>query len=447
MPDALQKLEPHRTMHLRGFDRRGAAAAMHGANASGFTVSGVFRDAADFAVLTLYDADDFFGHPRWRHLPDFDFSGIALQFDLTYTNLQPVDSPKFASIDWPFLNVVKSDGSSAQVRLWDHAVKVGGSFSAASAGFTLVGTPAAFDRVSLWYQNLAFDWIVSNPPETAAGVCQILVNQINGTNWIGVGAPYALRAARSGVNIAVTAARYGTVDTSGTAVTWSSGTKFMGLDAGQTIQIAGTVYEIAAVASATQLTLTAAAGTLSGAAYLADRGGAEGDHITLYTLSKNSNLVLAPGGAPLGGGSSAATWKVTLDFSALGLTGIRKMWLTFAPRLANSVAYASEEWTAVFTNWNVTDALSKRALKVAGANSVRVGAGNRWAVYTGGWSTEAGFYWKGFARKTSSTGDKVVVEYHCGAVHDLFWGLPYIRIGASSRRGSTAMRQPISIAI
>jgi len=35
--EAIYKLQPHRTMHLRGFDGRGAAAAMHGASATGFT--------------------------------------------------------------------------------------------------------------------------------------------------------------------------------------------------------------------------------------------------------------------------------------------------------------------------------------------------------------------------------------------------------------------------
>ena len=55
--EAISKLEPHRTMYLRGFDRRGCAASLNNASASGFTVSGVFSDQADFAVLVLFDAD------------------------------------------------------------------------------------------------------------------------------------------------------------------------------------------------------------------------------------------------------------------------------------------------------------------------------------------------------------------------------------------------------
>src|SRR5206468_1326167 len=49
----LKKLQPHRTMHLRGFDGRGAAAALHSATDGGFTVSGYFVTASDFAVLML----------------------------------------------------------------------------------------------------------------------------------------------------------------------------------------------------------------------------------------------------------------------------------------------------------------------------------------------------------------------------------------------------------
>ena len=58
-----------------------------------FTLSGVWKDSADFAVLVLYDADDPFGHPRWRYLPDFDFSGLTLKFDAAYTNLASPGTP------------------------------------------------------------------------------------------------------------------------------------------------------------------------------------------------------------------------------------------------------------------------------------------------------------------------------------------------------------------
>ena len=84
--------------HERGFDDLGASAAIHAATANSFKVSGVFRDPADFAVLVLYDADNFYEHPRLKYLPDTNFDGLTLAFDVYYTGLMPLDSPKFATI-------------------------------------------------------------------------------------------------------------------------------------------------------------------------------------------------------------------------------------------------------------------------------------------------------------------------------------------------------------
>ncbi len=349
--ETIYKLEPHRTMHLRGFDGRGAAAAMHSASATGFTVSGVFRDPADFAVAVLYDADDVFGHPRWRYLPDFDFSGITLQFDVQYTGLQPLDSPKYPSIDWPFLDVIKADGSTAQVRLFDHAVQQGGTYAKASQTFTLNGTPAVWDRVSLWYQNIAFDYIVQTG-DTATTVLNVIRDQINNYDYDGAGILVPLSATVSGADLIVQA----------------------------------------------------------------ERAGVDGNMIEIYELHKNAYLYFTPAGSTkLTGGSSAATWRVTLDFDALGLTSIRKMWLTFAPEMANGAAYADQEWSAVFSNWTVTAS----ALPVAANGSVRVGSRDSWTAYTGDWAEEAGFYDRGFAHHTSTPGDQVSIEYDSQQTHDL----------------------------
>ena len=48
--DTLQKLD-YLTMHLRGFDRRGAAAAFHSARATGFTLSG--RQLGEWSARSL----------------------------------------------------------------------------------------------------------------------------------------------------------------------------------------------------------------------------------------------------------------------------------------------------------------------------------------------------------------------------------------------------------
>jgi hypothetical protein len=61
LSERIFKLQPNRTIQLRGFDDLGASAALHSATSSSFKVSGVFRDPADFAVL-IYDADNFCEH-------------------------------------------------------------------------------------------------------------------------------------------------------------------------------------------------------------------------------------------------------------------------------------------------------------------------------------------------------------------------------------------------
>lgn len=62
----------------------------------------------------------------------------------------------------------------------------------------------------------------------------------------------------------------GTVNTSGTAVTWVSGNDFSLLSAGDAISIASTHYTIFSVGSSTTLTLTATAGIQAGVTYFAE---------------------------------------------------------------------------------------------------------------------------------------------------------------------------------
>ena len=426
MPDTLQKLD-YLTMHLRGFDHRGAAAALHSASETGFTISGVWKDSADFAVLVPYDADDPFGHPRWRYLPDFDFSGLTLKFDVAYTNLFPLDSPFFVDFTKAdLLQVIKQDGSTATVKLFDHAKKVGGTFGVATGTFTFEDNGIqAFDRVTLWFRNLAFDHIVPNPPsgDPLGAAIDDIRDQINNRDWTSDG-PFALRADRSGSSLTIKAARAGRVDASGTTVTWASGAKFPGVAGGSTIRINQVDYSVSTVDSPTQITLTASAGTQTNVLYMAERGGYDGNSIEMYSISKNDNLKTTEASVAFTGGDSATTWQVSLDFSALGITSVRQTWLTFAPRLIHSGAFTSEEFSAVFTNWGVTDAQSKRALKVMDLDtSVRVSARDQWAVYSGsGWSDISGFYEQGFARRTKTPGDQVTFTYHCQHTHDLYVG-------------------------
>ena len=91
-------------MHLQGSDDYGAAAALWSASDTGFTVSGVFRDMADFAVLVLFQKDDPFGHPLFSYLPDGDLTGLVLDFEVTWQGIQSWESLKNPSTDWNTLD-------------------------------------------------------------------------------------------------------------------------------------------------------------------------------------------------------------------------------------------------------------------------------------------------------------------------------------------------------
>jgi hypothetical protein len=163
MPERINKLQPDRTLYLRGFDTFAAAASIHNASPTGFEISGVFRDPADFAVAVLYDADNAFEHPSIRYLPDFNLEGLTLNFSLLYSDeVQPIDSPKYNWIDWATLDCVREDGSSPSppISLIDNSMLADAAFPAASATLTVVESGIKLDdRLTLWYQNVAFDYI------------------------------------------------------------------------------------------------------------------------------------------------------------------------------------------------------------------------------------------------------------------------------------------------
>jgi hypothetical protein len=350
----MQKLQPDRCLALRGFAGFGAGAAITSASSTGFTVSGVWRAADDFAVAVIYDTDDVFDHRMSAYLPDPDLSNLVLQFDATYDDgLMPLDSALFPTIDWPYLDVARWDGSTAQIPLFSHATQVSGTYTAASGVITVSASPAvAFDRVTIWYQNNAADFIASGG-EDATTVATSLAAAI--------------------------------------AASWP---------------------DVNAVASGPNITITAR------------KAGRDGNVIRIYTQSKTLTLTLSTPLLQLAGGSSAATWRVSLDFTALGIDQVRQLWLTFAPPLSDGQAFQSLEWQAVFSNWSI-DGSGNAALQVAGLDSVRVEETSSWCTYAGtSWTPTngGGFYSKGYARVASAIGDSVTINYWCQQTHDLWIG-------------------------
>ncbi|MBC7925839.1 MAG: hypothetical protein H7039_09300 [Bryobacteraceae bacterium] len=359
MSERIYKLQPDRTLSLRGFDDLGASAALHSAKPDSFVVSGMFRDPADFAVLILHDADNFYEHPRIKHLPDFVFDGLTLSFDLAYSGIMPLDSPKFPTIDWPYLSAIRADGTSANIRLSDYATVASGAPVKAACKLTVVGDAIqGYDRLTLWYGNLAFDYIAPLTPVTPADVAQALAASINATNWT----------------------------------------------------VGGSLIPLTASASGADLTITAAT------------PGEDGNMLSILVTWKNERLRTSETSAALTGGTSTGSWHLTLDFAALNLKQVRLMWMTFAPKLANSAAYADTEWEASFTNWTLSGPETLRRLSVAGPGTVRVEDADAWCTYTGSWELEQGFFSEGYARKALAAGSKVRIKYASTSVHDLYIG-------------------------
>ena len=365
---AISKLEPHRSMYLRGFDRRGAAASMHDASASGFTVSGCWSDQADFAVAVLFDADDVYGHLYTsRYLPDFSLAGVTLDFDLALTGCQSPASQKYQSVPWGSLSYIKRTVSGGAVTEIQGSVSLLGGAAAggtsATATVTLSGTPATGDRLYIYYLgNTGYD--------------------------TGTGQSYSVATGDSVADVAA---------------------KLAGLVA--TLHATdSTTYPLTASNSGADVMFTAPAG-------------ADGNDIALLAMAAGGTT-FTPTWLLLGGGTDPASIHVHLDFSALGLASARQVWLTLAPPVSPQYgSFPGCEWSAVFSNWTVGDPGGVTPLKLAGPGSVTITSSDLWATRAGsGWAQVAGWYGGGFAYQSANAGDTVTVKYSCQSVHNLYWG-------------------------
>ena len=446
MSEQIFKLQPNRTMHLRGFDSFGAAAAMHHATATSFQVSGIFRDAADFAVLILHDADNFYEHSRLKYLPDFDFDSLTLQFDVHYTGLRPLDSPRYATIDWPYLDVIKSDNSTARLRLSDHAVLQSGTYAKASANFTIIDNGLKeFDRLTIWYQNFAFDYLVPKVEcayaFTGAGVGTVHRIAVDSVNY-----DYTELATDTNTTIATNLAALVNASPQLIAATGpayqinlrvklddeqprvisssASATTYTLYGIGPQAVAANLAWQINSVNwTALEISLPLEASAVSGLLTVRSaKPGVDGNALSMYAVAKNTRLTTSAAQLNFTGGSSDCIWRVTLDFTALGIPSLRQMWLTLAPPLANATVFAHTEWQADFTNWTLTGPLAKRKLQVAGLDSVRVEEDSSWCKYTGAWKQETGFYSGAFARRATTNGATLDIFYASNVTHDLYIG-------------------------
>src|SRR5512135_3159931 len=103
MAETLGKLRPDRDLQCY-FERPSAVATLSAASATGFTLSGTFRQQFDWVVIE-WNRDNVFEHPAFRYLPDGDLSGLQLTYEETRLNCIPIDSNLTATVAWPQLRI------------------------------------------------------------------------------------------------------------------------------------------------------------------------------------------------------------------------------------------------------------------------------------------------------------------------------------------------------
>lgn len=150
MAEILQKLQPNRDLQCY-FYEPSAIAALSSTSATGYTVSGTWRQQFDWAVIE-WNRDNVFEHPAFRYLPDGDLSGLTLSYQETRQNCIPLDSQLYPTVDWPNLRVWANNGSGEQIYripLANYATPVAGSYLPATVQFTLGGAVTTGDYIGL----------------------------------------------------------------------------------------------------------------------------------------------------------------------------------------------------------------------------------------------------------------------------------------------------------
>ena len=178
MAETIQKLQPDRDLQCYFF-RPSAIAALSSSSPTGFTLSGSWRQQADWAVVE-WNRDNTFEHPQLRNLPDGDLSGLTLTYQEERTNCIPLDSSLYPTVDWPYLRVWLDTGSGdllRRVRLSQYAVPAEGSYVAASATFLLSGIVTTGDLIELAWDAEHYGYILADG-DTAQTALVNLANTI-----------------------------------------------------------------------------------------------------------------------------------------------------------------------------------------------------------------------------------------------------------------------------
>jgi hypothetical protein len=369
------KLQPDRDLEVY-FERPSAIAALSGATANSFVVSGTWRQQFDWAVVE-WNRDNIYDHPSLRNVPDGDLSGLQLTYDEVRTNCIPIDSVLFPTVDWPYLRIWASSSGTEQVYkvpLKNHAAAIEGAYTCAQASLTLQGTITAGDYIGISWADEQYNFQVSSGDtlETAVAALAAIIDSLSPT----------VDATSTGAQIVLT---------------------YVG--AGH----------------------TAATSTV----------GANANRIGVYGFVSGARTeTWAPEATLFSGGTSPHKWRISLDFSNLydvenalvPTTAVRKMRWTYAADLQQG-HYQRTEFSVAVTNWSVVG--TNLTHRVAGPGSLRLEDSSVNASYSGNWLSGSGNFSGGTIRYTSTPGASVTFAYTAGGTHSLYLGSRYAFNGAT----------------
>ncbi len=374
MADQLTKLRPDRDLQCY-FQTPSAVAALSQTSANGFTVSGCWRQASDWAVLE-WNRDNVFEHPTLRNLPDGNLSGVQLSYEEVRTGCIPLDSTLQPTVEWPYLRIwaTGADGNENIyfVPLANHATAEG-AYTPATCTFQLQGTMTQEDYIELAWLDQHFYFQMWGD-DNAAHALGELASAINGGQAAG-----QVSATASGDEIELT---------------------YLGLPGANGNRIG--VYGV--VSGACTESWLPEWATFSGGVS-PRKWNIDLDFSALqgYMFPDLTTLVPVP------------------------TSNVRKMRWTWAADLQTG-DFQSTEFSAVVTNWNVTGA--NLTYNVAGPGSQRIEDNSAAAVYQGSWDSGRGNFSGGSIQWTTTPGASVQCSYTAQAEHSLYLGSRLADVGA-----------------
>jgi hypothetical protein len=370
MPEQISKLTPHRDLQCY-FLTPSAIAAMSGASANGFNLSGKWRQQFDWAVVE-WNRDNVFEHPSLRNLPDGDLSGLVLSYNEQRSNCIPIESNLVPIVDWNDLRIWATNDQGAEnlyhVNLWPNcATPVQGQYVAASATMTLTASPGVGNRVGVAFLEDHHYYTVG-PQDTLTQIAQGIASDVNHNP--------DFSATSSGPSV---------------TVVWKTGPNWAVLR------------------------------------------GANGNRITMYGFAGNGAECWAQPSAPFGGGQFPTEYKITIDFGALKQQGIptnhvRKLRWTWAADLQAST-FNQTEFEVNISSWSVAGANAQYF--VAGPGSRRLEDTDASAIFTGTWDIQQGNYSGSRIHHSATLGSVWTFTYSETAVHELYLGTRLLASGAN----------------